>query len=163
VIVSLSVTGQGWVTSLSGPLPAAVGCGLLLMIVSLRLGPGPGRDSADFLKASLEVQCNCGPAGEGHARHGPPFARPFRTVIAGSGGSLGICPGAAWQRPEPTPTQTFVARPAHRPRGTVGRGGLTCPSRSAETYPLSGDRGISVESRRVPPAPGRPQGAAAVG
>ncbi len=52
------------------------------------------------------------------------------------------------------------AHPAHRPRGTLGRGGLTCPSRSAETYPLSGDREISVETRRVPPAPGHPWGAA---
>ncbi len=75
MIFGLYVTSPGWVTSSSGPLPAAVGCGLLLVIVSLRLGPGPGRDSADFLKASLEVQCICGPAGEGH---GLPFARPFK-------------------------------------------------------------------------------------
>ncbi len=53
------------------------------------------------------------------------------------------CPrpqGIAWQPPELTPTRTFVARPAHWPRGAVGRGGLTCPSRSVETYPLSDDR-----------------------
>ena len=140
----------------------APGChnpyGLLLKIVSLRLGPCPSRDSADFLKASLEVRCDCGPAGEGH---GPPFARPFRTGSAGSGGSLGVysprAPGS-----DPSPLLLGRSWPAQRirPRGAVGRGGLTCPSRSVETYPLSGDRGISVETRRVPPAPGRPRGAA---
>jgi hypothetical protein len=96
MILTLSVTGRGWVTfqAARSRLPSA--CRLLLMIVSLRLGPGPGRDFADFPKASLGVRCDCGPAGEGHV---PPYARPFRTADAGSGGSLGICPGAAWQRP----------------------------------------------------------------
>ncbi len=109
MIFALSVTGPGWVTSLSGPLPAAVGCGLLLMIVSLRLGPGPGRDSTDFLKASLEVRCDCGPAGEGH---GPPFALPFRTVVAGSGGSLAFAQG----QPGSGPSSFLLGRswPAQR-------------------------------------------------
>jgi hypothetical protein len=86
----------------------------------------------------------------------PPYAGPFRTVVTGSGGgSLGIALG----QPGRDPAHSYSdvrARPAHQPRGTVGLGGLTCPSRSAETYPLSGDRGISVRTRRVPPSPGVP-------
>ena len=55
------------------------------MIVSLRPGPGPGCVIADFPKASLGVRETVVRPG-GRKR---PLAGPFRTVVAGSGGSLG--------------------------------------------------------------------------
>ncbi len=89
-----------------------------------------------------------------------PLARPFRTVVARSGGSLGFGPGAALQGPWPTPTQAFGPAPTVGPEALAGRGGLTYLSRSAETNPLSGTCGISVGTRWVPPAPGRPESSA---
>jgi hypothetical protein len=47
-------------------------------IVSLQPGPSPGCNSADFLKASLEVRFACGPVSEGY---GPRSPDPFRTVM----------------------------------------------------------------------------------
>ncbi len=40
-----------------------------------------------------------------------PLARPFRTVLPGSGGSLGFGPGAALQGPWTTPTRIFGPAP----------------------------------------------------
>ncbi len=44
-----------------------------------------------------------------------PHARPFRTAVAGSGGSLGFGPGAALQEPWPTPTWMFGPAPTVGP------------------------------------------------
>ena len=39
--------------------------------MSLQPGPSPGRNSADFLKASLEVRCDCGLASEEYGPRSP--------------------------------------------------------------------------------------------
>ncbi len=92
--------------------------------------------------------------GMGPARQAFPDSRPRKWRVAGlrpRGSSAGTLAHSY---------SDVRARPDRRPEGAAGRGGLTYLSRSAETYPLSDVRGISVGTRRVPPAPGRPRGAA---
>jgi len=87
------------------------------MIVSLRPGPGPGCAIADFLKASLEVWRHRGPAGGGMdpARQAFPDGSLQKWRVAGHR------PGAALQRPWPTPTRTFGPVPAVGPKALAGR------------------------------------------
>ena len=118
----------------------------LLMIVSLR--PGPAL-AAQLLTSSRHPLRS----GDTVVRPGgvwAPLARPFRTVISGSGGSLGIAPGQLCR--DPGPLLLGRSGPSdRRPEGAGRPGGLTYLSRSAETYPLSDVRGISVGTRRYLP------------
>jgi len=96
-------------------------CGLLLGDRVAAAGSLPRSQMlADFLKASLEVRSDCGPAREqGHcaASRASPDSQLRKWWAARRGGTVAL----SAKRPEPTPTRTFVAHQARWQSGIVGK------------------------------------------
>ena len=103
----------------------------LWKMVSLQPGPSPGRNSADFLKASLEVRYDCGPASEEYGPRSPGYSG--QSVLEVVGRWACIAPGRL------IATQDHSYSDVHGPHSAFGPG-----ARSVEAVLL-----VRVGQRRL--------------